>query len=135
MSTVRADAGELRLGVVGPGRWPAGAGLTLDGQLGLTDLVSAEVSLGAIVRKGDPFGLGTARLTAALDVVSWVPELSIGVGVSAGEGRALLRLVVGGRLRRVVSPTWSWSFGGEGERRDDEWSGIGLLGLWWQYGG
>jgi hypothetical protein len=79
-----------------PGRSPQGGAVALDYSHGLGDAVSLRVALlgGALVEDGDAttVGQGIAGISYALDILKYVPYVTLGAGaaVSGGAGGAAL---------------------------------------------
>jgi hypothetical protein len=95
-----------------PGTW--GAGLSAELQRGLTPTLWLRGTLALGYHVGDIdlwTSLATVGVTYALDVITWVPSLTIGAGVgvagTSDDPRARPVIEVGVGLDRLLSRSWS----------------------------
>ncbi|MEZ4270577.1 MAG: hypothetical protein R3C68_03820 [Myxococcota bacterium] len=126
----RADTGEVAVGFEVQGTLPAGGRLMATSQLGLSDWSAVRMGVGGEQVDEDWAGRGCVQLVAALDVLAWVPELSLGVAGTVGRDQDLA-VVAGLNIRRFLAFSWSLNLGLSGEWGTRGW--LGGLGLGFLY--
>lgn len=128
-ASAAADQGELGFGAVAGYATPEEARLELGVGYGLTDFLALRGRGGAALGEGELRGLGTLELVFAWDVLTWVPELALGVGASLGYELAP-RFSALAALRRYLGLRTSLGLAGGVEWDDVRLRGLASLVLW-----
>ena len=138
LSTARADSGDIGFSLEAVGDSAPATGLNGSFRYGFSDVFSFETGLGARLSGSldhvTAGAIGYLGGVAALDVFSWVPELSLGVGSTLAQGEydplAYLRL----KCRWVLDFNWSLFIGGEAaiSFNNPRFSGSGRIGFSYQ---
>ena len=127
-----ADSGELLLGIAANGELPTAVGADARAQVGIGDALALRGWLGGLYSGAAASGVldAGAGVVWAWDVLAWVPELMVGVGLHDTRAPAL-ECTLGLELRHFITPDWSTTIGVSGGwRSHGEFYAGASLGLW-----
>jgi hypothetical protein len=129
-SAARADARELAVGVSAVGDLPPAGGVDGNLELGLSDTLSLRLALGGRLGDHGLAGRSSVGLTAAWNVLTWVPELTLAAGGELQGGRVRALAFVAAGVRRYFSLRWSLGLDFGLGRRENDPFGFVAATLW-----
>lgn len=124
-----ADTGDVALGPMLSGGWPAEGRLGATVRFGVGDWLALDVRLGAAVDEHGVLGVGSAGVIAAWDVLAWVPELRLAGGARVAEAGVDPRVIAELGVRHYLGLELSLLISVGGEWTPELWSGVASVGL------